>query len=281
MDLILARNSPQALLKFRQALLEQKNSDGGIIYVYKLMNEDQQRFKIGYTKRMLNKRMREWNDHHQLHCVAHYHFERNVHYAERLIHKALAYCRTYKIDAKTNRKQVEWFCAHLQDIQIVILSIKKMLEWLLIALLVAYAIAIVFATFFVRCIECGNIYLARNSFRRIGRELKPLMAHSKRVGNEAMLYVKFPLFIAHECPRCNSITESESWIDSSEWEEGGNWFEVRDCPMCGAKGKLSVHVDKGFLESDPFRNTSGSARCGFCQGKSWVPVEKIKSLTIV
>lgn len=157
-----------------------------------------------------------------------------------------------------------------------------MIEWLFILLVVGYVIGIVLWTFCQDCAQCGKFYVIRNAFRRIGRERRFAASRFERKGNFAMLYVQYPIFIGSQCPRCQSINEQESWTYQSEWEPfDQTWFEVRDCPMCDAKGKLRVHVDKGFFESDPFRNTAGSAQCGFCHGKSWVLVEKIKSLTIV
>lgn len=155
-----------------------------------------------------------------------------------------------------------------------------MIEWLVIGLVVAFIVLICLAHFCVFCIHCECVYMERNTFTRIGREQKPTHQTYLRVGDNT---ARYPILIGSQCPRCQAINEWESWVDEARWElcKTENPIEIRDCPMCDAKGTHSVHVPVGAFESDSCRNTTGSVKCGFCKGKTWVPVDKLKTLMIV
>lgn len=159
-----------------------------------------------------------------------------------------------------------------------------MIEWLIIGLVLVFVSLLLVLHFCVYCKHCGCWYMRWNEFTRIGREQKPThQTYLRAANNTARLHSKYPTLIGSQCPRCQAINEWESWIDESRWElcETETPIEIRDCPMCDAKGTHRVHVPVGAFESDSCRNTTGSVKCGFCKGKTWVPIDKLKTLMIV
>jgi len=152
------RNGKRYIQKIRTHLKKpktEKPQKGGYIYIYFLPREKKlQYWKIGYTERTVEERMREWSAKYTLEVYTTFKVENDVQYIEALIHLYLTYCRIYRYpnkhgyqsvyklkpscvikDGQENRedderlvaknKEIEWFCAPIREILNVVEPIIK------------------------------------------------------------------------------------------------------------------------------------------------------------
>jgi len=109
------------LKKFKQGPVE--TDEPGYIYIFrrddKTKNEFTGKFKVGRTKRLPERRMKEWGDAILVESFA---VTKNR-YAERVIHLCLDYCRCYisvPTKDKPDKLEIEWFEEDLAVIKKVI-----------------------------------------------------------------------------------------------------------------------------------------------------------------
>lgn len=155
-----ARNGKRYIQKIRTHLnksnsFSKKDSQSGFIYIFCLAHERKLNYyKIGYTERTVEERLEEWGEKHSaLELCACFRVNSNAHQKESLIHLYLAYCRMYRYpnergfhsvyklsgeiiqDGQENtdekerlvakNKEIEWFCAPLEEILSVVEGILK------------------------------------------------------------------------------------------------------------------------------------------------------------
>lgn len=158
-----ARNGKRYIQKIRTHLnkstssCSKKDSQSGFIYIFCLSHERKLNYyKIGYTERTVEERLEEWGEKHSaLELCACFRVNSNAQRKESLIHLYLAYCRMYRYpyesgtgfhsvyklsgeiieDGQENtdekerliakNKEIEWFCAPLDEILKVVEGILK------------------------------------------------------------------------------------------------------------------------------------------------------------
>jgi len=99
------RNGKRIIQRIRTKLLKGPKTDdeGGTIYVYYIQSEAKlSYYKVGMTRRDVDKRMEEWADEHDTAIVVQCTFvvERNLEFIEKLIHTYLTYCNLHRTPHK-------------------------------------------------------------------------------------------------------------------------------------------------------------------------------------
>jgi len=152
------RNGKRYIQKIRTFLNSSKGEKkGGYIYIFFLPREKKLSYwKIGYTERTVEERIREWSTKYPLEVYKTFKIENGVQYYESLIHLYLTYCRIYRYPHENGyqsvyklnpsaviqdgqqikdderlvakNKEIEWFCAPIRDILGVIEPIVKKIE---------------------------------------------------------------------------------------------------------------------------------------------------------